>query len=440
MKPKVLVLSRNSWNTGNSSGNTLSNLFQNWEADRIANLYCRDEIPNNTVCTNYFKISESLLINKLLRKIKVAGLKFEQKDLSIKWNDVDDLKNEQTEKKAYDFFRNNRWHIFLWARELLWKIVNWKSNELKTFLKEFDPDIIYSPSHDSFYMHEILYFVKAHTNAKVVLFHCDDLVTYRQYSLSPLFWINRCILRQYMNRSIKCADKNYCIIDEQAKVYKQIYKMDFNLLYKTGSFQTIPIVKQIHYPLKMVYTGNITHGRLASILEIAKTLQKINADEVKAKLYLYTANPISNIEQAKLLKTQAVEIVGDVPYDEIPSILANADMLVHVESFEKQQMFATSLSFSTKLVDYFEAGKPIFAMGWEHAASIKYLKDNNIGIFANRTNELFIVLFEALNNRENLISLGKKTWAFGKKHHNKELFLRNFENDLSKIVNNATGG
>ena len=75
MKPNVLILSRDSWNDTNSSGNTMSNYFKNWDSKCIANIYCRDEIPDNKICVNYFKISESVLINKLLRRTKKAGIK-----------------------------------------------------------------------------------------------------------------------------------------------------------------------------------------------------------------------------------------------------------------------------------------------------------------------------------------------------------------------------
>ncbi|MBC8643941.1 hypothetical protein H9W95_07425 [Flavobacterium lindanitolerans] len=53
---------------------------------------------------------------------------------------------------------------------------------MKDFIKDFNPDVIYSPSYDSFYMHDILKFVQKESSVKVVYFHCDDLVTYRQYS------------------------------------------------------------------------------------------------------------------------------------------------------------------------------------------------------------------------------------------------------------------
>ena len=433
-QPKVLVISRDSWNTTNNSGNTLSNLFQNWETSNIANIYCRDEIPNNTICTNYYKISESILVKKLLGKVKVAGEKHGQLVSKAIETNEEQIKLQNSEKKLYDFFRKNRWQVFLWLRELLWKIVNWKTNELKQFVADFQPDIIFSPSYDSFYMHSLLYFIKKNSDAKVVYFHCDDLVTYRQYSLSPFFWLNRFIQRKFMDISIKLADKNYCIIDEQARVYESIYKIKFDLLYKTGDFNWQPEPKKPDAILKFVYTGNIIYGRLETIITIAKTLQIINQNKKRAELYIYTANKIEEKDIEVLRQTNAVYLMGKVPYEEIPQILQNANVLVHVESFEKQQMLATSLSFSTKLVDYFEAAKPIFALGWEKAASIMYLKNNNIGKTASKPNNLEEELLFFVDNPNNLEKMGTITWQFGKGQHNSKVVLTNFEMQLVELT------
>jgi glycosyltransferase involved in cell wall biosynthesis len=430
MKPKILVISRDSWNDTNNSGNTLSNLFQNWETDRIANLYCRDEIPNNKICSNYFKISESLLVKKLLRKVTVAGMKVQKQDAT---SVTSEIKDERNEKKLYDFFRKNRFHVFLWGRELLWKMVNWKSKELKDFIKDFNPDVIYSPSYDSFYMHDILKFVQKESDVPVVFFHCDDLVTYRQHSWSPLYWINRFVLRKHMDKSIRLATKNYCIIDEQSRVYKKIYNLDFDILYKTGDFTNFPQTHSPNIPLKLIYTGNIIYGRIHSLFSIADALKVINSEGVKAKLYLYTANEITPEVRQRLKSSESVEIMGKVPYSQIPEILNDGDILVHVESFEKKQMLATSLSFSTKIVDYLEAGKPIFAMGWKEAASIKYLHDNGIGITANTSEEVLDRLRDLIDHTESLNEKGLKAWNFGKEKHNKNEVLKKFESDMEMV-------
>lgn len=431
---KVLVVSRDSWNTTNNSGNTLTNLFQNWDSSSIATIYCRDELPDTAICTNFFKISESLLVKKLFGKVKVAGEKHGVLVSNSTVINEDQIQLQNSEKKFYDFFRKNRWHLFLWLREILWKIVNWRTAELKQFIDDFKPDIIYSPSYDSFYMHSLLYFIRKNSNAKVVYFHCDDLVTYRQHSFSPFFWINRLILRKYMDKSIQMADKNYCIIDEQAKVYEGIYKTQFDLLYKTGTFDIQPVVKKPEAIIKFVYTGNIIYGRLETIIAIAKTLEQINCNGKKAELHIYTANTIEQKDIEFFQKTNSVQLMGKVSYNAIPKILNDADVLLHVESFEKHQKLATSLSFSTKLVDYFEAGKPIFAIGWENAASIKYLKNNSIGVTVNSPNDLTNEILSLIDSRDSFGAIGSALWQFGKEHHNTSFVLANFEEQLAKMT------
>lgn len=436
MNPKVLIISRDSWNDTNNSGNTLSNLFQHWSKDEIATIYCREEIPNNSVCTQYFKISEGLLIKKILGKNKVAGVReiFEQNPNKATIS-IEAIQAEKSEKKIYDFFRNNRWHIFLWAREFLWALGLWKSKELKNFIQDFNPDIIYFPTCDSFYMHNLLYFVKKRTAAKLVSFHCDDLVTYRQYSWSPLYWINRYLLRKKMDKTITLSDKNYCIIDEQAKVYQDIYGINFDLLYKTGKFSVKPKTKQITSPLKMVYAGNVIYGRIDTIRNLAKAIKKINQQGLQIVFEIYTANPIETTIKKELEAIEGICLKGKVNYAQIPEILSSSDVLLHVESFEKQQMLATSLSFSTKLVDYFEAAKPILAIGWEKAASVKYLKENNLGFVASNDSELQEQLQKILDNKAMLSQFADNVWEFGRQNHNKEIVLSTFENQLQFLIN-----
>jgi len=124
-----------------------------------------------------------------------------------------------------------------------------------------------------------------------------------------------------------------------------------------------------------------------------------------------------------------------VPYEEIPEILSNSDILLHVESFEKQQMLATSLSFSTKLVDYFEAAKPILAIGWEHSASINYIKENQIGITVSNKDQLYSELLKLIDNTNALEEYSKKVWDFGNLNHNEKNVLKNFESDLICLLN-----
>ena len=46
---KVLILTLNAWNSSNSTGNTISNLFSEIsENDEVANIYCRNDVSDTS--------------------------------------------------------------------------------------------------------------------------------------------------------------------------------------------------------------------------------------------------------------------------------------------------------------------------------------------------------------------------------------------------------
>ncbi len=133
MKGRILVISRNAWNNSNSTGNTATNFFSNWNDWEFANLFCRAEIPDNDICKQYFRISESDLVKGLFKRSEIGERLYYSKNVdetNLEYNT-----SQRNEKKIYDYFRNNRLTILLWAREILWSISNWKGNKLENSLK-----------------------------------------------------------------------------------------------------------------------------------------------------------------------------------------------------------------------------------------------------------------------------------------------------------------
>ena len=52
----ILIFTRSEWSNENSTGNTLSNFFGGFSKTNIANIYMRDAMPDNKICTNFFSI------------------------------------------------------------------------------------------------------------------------------------------------------------------------------------------------------------------------------------------------------------------------------------------------------------------------------------------------------------------------------------------------
>ncbi len=434
MDSRILIISRNAWNNNNSTGNTASNIFSNLNESNFANLFCRAEEPNNEICNYYYRITESDLIKNFLKRKRIGTIAtHEELTKSYTKSYYQEI---ATEKRIYDYFRNNRFHILLWGRELLWSIGGWKNPNFKTFLKEFNPNIIYMPIHDCFYMHNILRYVKRFTNAKVVLFTGDDMYSYKQFSLSPLFWINRFLLRIWISRSIKMADICYSMSDIQIKELKKQFGDKFKILRKGVRYEEISQKDAIHHDgiLDFVYTGNITKGRWETLAIIGEILRELNTEKTIARLYIYSTNTLTKKMKKKLNVGDHIKFMGAVEQREIPEIQQNSDVVLHVESFKLKYKLETRLSFSTKLVDYFQNRKCILAVGWEKANSIDYLMKNDAAIVATDYKMLKEKIMFLIENKNIINVYEQKSKECGHLNHQKKDIQERLLSDFEHLV------
>ncbi|QBO59684.1 glycosyltransferase family protein [Chryseobacterium salivictor] len=428
MKLKVLLVSRNAWD--NKAGNTYSNFFQEFKPGQLAQVYCRDELPDNELCENYFCISENKLIKSLFSKQNVGAV--------LKKNEaaenIELQKAAESGNKLYGFFRNHRFTLLLWLRELIWLSENWKSEELDKFIREFNPDVIYTDAHDTFYTYRVLHYVRKVANAPYVMFHADDHLTYRKFSLSPLFWINRFMLRQYVKKAIKQAAINYCIIDEQRTIYNRIVPNAYKILNKCADFSGDYKEEEIHKPVKMIYAGNLHLGRWKTLQKLAEAIKVINKDSSKIHLDIYTGKSVTEAKLNKIKIDSAITLHDFIPYEQLIEIQKKSDILLHVESFDLKEKLLTFLSFSTKIVDFFEMGKCILAIGWKESAPIKYLLEKDAAVIVSEYDDILNKLNSFVENPEIIREYSRKSYNCGKAFHSKEKMLGMFKNDLIKIA------
>mgnify|MGYP005763148779 FL=1 len=95
---------------------------------------------------------------------------------------------------------------------------------------------------------------------------------------------------------------------------------------------------------------------------------------------------------------------------------------------------AVRQSFSTKLVDYFKAARPILAVGPREVASIDHLIRNDCALTGEMVEEVRSALESVLENRGKLDELSKKAYACGKRNHNAELMHHMLQTDLETIA------
>ena len=421
---KILILSSTPWTNDNSFGNSFGNIFEGIEDIEIANIYCKYGKPNTKLVSRFFQITEKSMFRNL-KNPKVPSGQEVFMDESVPTDVV--------EPKSANLARKKRWIIMFWARDLIWKFGRWKSPELKKFIDDFKPDIIFQPVYYVSHMNRIANFIKKYTGVPMYGYVSDDVYTLKQFSLSLFYWINRFICRAKVKKVVKQCEILYTISEIQRSEYEKIFKIPCKILTKSANFDEPARVKEEYgKPLQLLFTGNIGTNRWKSLAIIADALKEINKDGVKAQLKIYTGGLITDEISNALNIEGSSKIMGFISSSEIPRIQSEADILVHVESLSLQYKLCVRQSFSTKIVDYLKMARPILAVGPNDVASIEHLIRNDCAIVADNKEDLINKLNEVINNNNKLTEIALKGYECGKKYHNKADYNKMLSEDLRR--------
>lgn len=424
---RILVLSNTPWANDNSFGNSFTNIFSGIPDLEFANIYCRYGKVDSELVSESFQITEKQLVKNLKNKSVPSGAVIPVHT---------DSNAAQTEKPAgFEVGQKKRWMLMFWARDLIWKIGRWCSPELKAFVDDFKPDLIFQPIYYSNYLTRIALFLKKYTGVPMVGYISDDCYTLRQFSLSPLYWLDRLHKRRKVKKVFESCEFVYVISEIQRKEYEQIFSKKCKVLTKCADFSQPPELKEkLNEPLKIVYTGNLGPGRWQSVSYIAKALKNINRETVKAQMYLYSATPLTEKQKAALADGKNSFLMGAVPSSKIEAIQKDADILVHAEGMNLKSRLQVHQSFSTKIVDYLKNARAVFAVGPSDAASIDYFINNASAITATNEAEVEEKLRCYTDKPENIKLYAEKAYECGKKNHSSKIMKKMVNDDLKELV------
>lgn len=406
--PKVLVVGINPW-VDNTGINTLINFFQDWDNSRIAHIYTREGLPNTSICSNFFQISENRLIKNLLGRNVVVGKEVYNTPVAITNHD------QSHQKSIYKKFGN----LAVFARELAWKFGRWDAIELKNFIDKFEPDILFFPTYGNVYMNRLQNFIADYCNKPVILYASDDNYSYKSVSHTPLSLLHRAWVRKQMHRLFKRCSQLMVIAPKIKEEYDALFEANCVVMTKGIDIAKFPYKeKEIGSTIKIVYTGKLIYGRWKSLSKLSKEVENLNDTGSTVEFDIYTTDNLSE-KQIWSLKHKGTTIKGAVPLSDVPHILEQADIVVFAESLDAKYKNLARLSLSTKITDYLRSGKCIFAIGDSNIAPIDYLNRNDAAVIACSYDVISCRLKELVDNPSRIIQYGKKAYECAERNHDK---------------------
>lgn len=278
------------------------------------------------------------------------------------------------------------------ARDLIWKLGRWKkSKELENFIKKIQIDIIYLPIYSSIYMCDFQKYLINRVNVPIVGHVSDDEYGYQKCA-TPLANLYRFFIRKKLRKLIRQCSYLEVFAENMQKEYEQIFHKKCYLIGKgvdvaKDDLNPVEKIDVTDKPIKFLYTGNIGCERYKVLCEIAKAIDNCCRDK-DVVLEVYSATELTKQMKKEFGKCKSMFFGGKITYEEVVKKQSEADLLVHVESFSDCGISSAKMSFSTKIIDYMLARKPIFAVGPEEVNSISFLKNKNIAVVVTKKTDI----------------------------------------------------
>lgn len=402
---KILVISRNPWDEANAVGNTVSNFFRGIEGLEFAHIYFRSGSPDNPLCTRYYRVTEGEVLKKWCCRKKIgAGFRWEKTPAPRQQTE-----KERKEKYLVRMIQKHKLKVAYKLSDRLWYSEKWINGNLRAFVAAFSPDLVFTfvKSAPQYYL--TVRFLREEFGIPVFSWIADDEYTglARKKSCREIENL-RYILRE--SAVVRGCSRELC------DYYNGIFGCEASPLYKSCDLST-PVKEVVNYPLRLVYAGNLLYGRLEILKRIAATLEELRAVGKQAALDIYSGTPLSARDRLYFDGTACTRFLGRRDYGLIKKELAAADVVLHVESFEPEQLLKTKYSFSTKIIDALQSGNVLLAVGPAEQASMGYIRRIPGTCVIQNVNRIGEDLAFFLADAPSLRSRAQAIRAFAAEHH-----------------------
>ena len=425
--PKVLVVGTNAWRE-DGTAHTLMDIFRCWDPERVALVYTRADMPNTEVCHRYFQISESQVLKSVLKPWMKVGRE-------VKNTPSTNGAEISAEHARYASVHKKYSSLLPLLREVVWKLGHWKSQALRKFVEDFNPDIVFVPIYPTVYMGWIQKYIIRLTGKPTVCYLADDNYSYDSCN-DLLSYLHRLWLRQQVGPLARGCKQMFVIVDKEKVDTDSRFGTDSVILTKSLDFNGRSYLPHIpNRPLKFVYTGSMIIGRDKTLSMLADAINNANkeAGSVKAELYIYSQTEPKEDILARINR-DASHFCGQISRAEVQKVQQEADVVVFAEALSGKESNAAKLSFSTKITDYLSNGKCVMAIGKEDIAPIDYFRRNDSAIIATSVSEIEKRLREIFAQPELIDEYGRKAFGCAVRNHEREMMNERFINTMKKAV------
>lgn len=425
---KILIISHNPLSTYQNMGKTMLSLFHAFDKNELCQLYIYPSLPDVDSCKSFFRITDKDILRSYY-KFKVRG-----KEVFADLDNHNIFENPNDEK----FYRNkkNNSSFRMIIRDLMWKFSKWYNKNLCQWIRREAPDIIFIAPGASKFIYNIALKISKIQNVPIVTYICDDY--YFVIEETTFFEKKKLNLLKRKIEQLLSRTRQLIVISKGLELaYGKKFKVPCKTIMTGSNYPIAGKVSNKKEIRNIIYMGNIGCNRFNSLSDIGEALDEINIEnKTDYKLNIYTGEKDKFIIN-KLKHYNSIQVKDFVAGEEFKNIFHSADMLLHVEAFDKKSIDLVKYSVSTKIADSLGSGICLFAYGPACVSSMKHLIENDCAVCAVSKGELKEKLLLAFNNRKLREEKAYNALTTAHKYHDENITSREFHFLMEKINENT---
>jgi glycosyltransferase involved in cell wall biosynthesis len=378
--PRVLVLSATSIGVHSNSAITLRNLFAEWDPNALAQIYLETREPDSGICGQAFYQDPGNFRLGGMAKLVKSRIETQGKASTLR-----------TVTQPTGLGRGGRLRRTLeaWADLLPFQL----SEDLLASIRVFQPQVLYTTL-GSIRMITLANVLSNRLKIPIVPHFMDDWPrTYHAKEFLAI--VPRIVLRHKLKRLFRQASMGMAISPYMVDAYRDRYGIPFEAFMNCAECQNeFHDTSEGEGSLRMAFVGGLHLGRMAMLKDFEAALSILRDEGCMVDFRVFVLPRDMPSVRDQFGETSPVKICAELPFGEMPAVLADSDVLVHLESFDSNSRQYTLLSLSTKIPLYFATGRPILVYGAPEVGTSRYIRDTGTGLLVG--NQSIVELSDAI--------------------------------------------
>ncbi len=390
---KILIVSHNVISNSQNMGKTLKSYFSDFSNTEVFQFYIHPQIPTDTsVCKNYYRFTDIDALCSIFR-FKKRGTVYNEANIDVHNDNLYEKSVivDMAYKKGGTVSPFK--HI---VRECVWKMGYWFTSDLKKWIDDISPDVVFFASGNYSFMYDVVLKISDYLNVPIIMSCYDDYYIYDENE-GKLFsgLVHKRLLKkakQVFQKSIFATT----VCEEMAISYEKKFNIPCKVLY-TGVTKTNSKID--FFGNKLCFFGNVSLNRYKQLVKMGRALLDLKRNDEPKMIDVYSAEKSPEIIQ-QLCPENGIRFHGLISSDEVEKIMDNCLAVIHTESFESKLKNRVRFSISTKISDSLVKGPCLIAYGPRGIASIDYLAKNNAAYIIDSSDDLKNKLNTIIENEQ----------------------------------------